>query len=153
MKHKNSKAPEQLPHLLRQETGGMKQYLRILFRLYSGGTAPPSAEDKIRELCEDLVADFIAKETAVVESQRTGMPTTLDAQQEVLSLAPVVVVLLAGAQGFTDEQFLRHLPWLYPLLTALLKTQNNEIRGALYGIFSESIAKLLPLSDNLLAVC
>ena len=61
-----------------------------------------------RRLCENLVADFMTKETAVVESQRTGMPTTLDAQQEVLSLAPVVVVLLAGAQGFTDEQVLAH---------------------------------------------
>jgi hypothetical protein len=33
-----------------------------------------------------------------------GMPTSLDAQEEVLSMAPIVVLFLNGVHDFTEEQ-------------------------------------------------
>ena len=89
--------PEKLPNFLAQETSGMHEYLSMLFRLYSykqGDSAVSAdgagaqvessgvvdggewdrralAEERIRELCEMLVADFVAKE-AVVSSTRNA---------------------------------------------------------------------------------
>ena len=79
--------PEKLPNFLAQETGGMHEYLNLLFRLYSyqgggggddGGRSADGAvvewdrhelaEERIRSLCELLVAEFVKKET-VVSSQ------------------------------------------------------------------------------------
>ena len=39
-----------------------------------------------------------------MDSNRTGMPTSLDAQEEVLSMAPIVVLFLTGVHDFTEEQ-------------------------------------------------
>ena len=74
--------PEKLPNFLAQETGGMQEYLSMLFRLYSykkgqneeaGGIAAEVeewdrqalAEERIKTLCEHLVADFVEKEAVV----------------------------------------------------------------------------------------
>ena len=76
--------PEKLPNFLAQETGGMHEYLNLLFRLYSyqgggggdgGGRSVDGAvvewdrhelaEERIRSLCELLVAEFVKKETVV----------------------------------------------------------------------------------------
>lgn len=42
-------------------------------------------------------------------------------------------------------QLRRHLAWLYPLLTELIKTPNVHVRTALTLVFNKSVSQLLPL--------
>lgn len=42
-------------------------------------------------------------------------------------------------------QMKRHLGWLYPLLTELIKTPSADVRAALAVVYSKCVQQLLPL--------
>ena len=41
-----------------------------------------------------------------------------------------------------------HIQWLFPLLVELVRTPNDDVRAALAGVLSKSVAQLLPLHQR-----
>ena len=70
-------------------------------------------------------------------------PDTEDGR-EVHSFTPVAALILSAVADWTPQQFAAHVRWMFPLLTALVRSESREIRCLVGTVLSEHVAPLLP---------
>ncbi|KAG6616320.1 Brefeldin A-inhibited guanine nucleotide-exchange protein [Phytophthora cinnamomi] len=142
----------ELPSLLPQEVLGKQQYLHVLFTALvrsvdNSEIAPIGEQDEARKymarLVKETLEEYLAWTGAVpTHIEETQVPA--DAHQRVESFTPLLVATLKELAEFDSVELQRHMPWLYPLLTDLVRAPNAEVRAALSSVFSKAVRQLLP---------
>ncbi|KAL4164161.1 hypothetical protein KRP22_004781 [Phytophthora ramorum] len=142
----------ELPSLLPQEVLGKQQYLHVLFSALTRSVnnaeiAPIGEQDEARKymarLVQETLQEYLAWTGAAAQhSEEPCVPA--DAQQRVESFTPLMVATLRELAEFDGAELQRHMVWLYPLLTDLVKVPNAEVRIALSSVFSKAVRQLLP---------
>jgi len=127
-----------LPELfVRQETSAISCFVRVLLRMFSETVKDAQrraelAEERmfpiIREVLEDFIKRFTSRSSSSVENA--------DSRRALSAYAPIVIQILMGTLDFSDSQFTKHLPTLYPLLTELILSDNKDVREQLKIAFT-----------------
>jgi len=158
------------PSLLRQETLALGRYITLLFR--SDGDAEKISlsadavssismrlektlhtlfmhylfQDRMRTAeLEQMDNSLASRDISVRRQARGDSLTNSDAEVDMRYFTPVVAQSLHEVLHWDISKMKRQLPWLYPLLTALLDCGNREVHAALRQIFDQQISKLLGL--------
>ena len=155
---------KQPPNLLKQESGSAAVYVSILFRMFAD-TSPERVEAKkdveraLVPLCLDILGVYVGLEE---ESQHRNIQAWRPVVVEVLNgfaggVPPTSIVTdrvgggtATGAgeggkeggkeqgRGFSQEDFRKHLPEMYPVVIELLNKElgqgERELRQALLGV-------------------
>ncbi|KAE8992320.1 hypothetical protein PF011_g17592 [Phytophthora fragariae] len=140
----------ELPSLLPQEVLGKQQYLHVLFTALvrsvdTSEVAPIGEQDEARKYMARLVRETLEEYlswTGAAHVEEGQVPA--DALQRVESFTPLMVATLRELAEFDSVELQRHMPWLYPLLTDLVRVPNADVRAALSGVFSKAVRQLLP---------
>ncbi|KAK3399692.1 hypothetical protein B0T20DRAFT_391258 [Sordaria brevicollis] len=156
---------KQPPNLLKQESGSAAVYVNILFRMFSDTSSEDRRASKrdveraLVPLCLDIVGGYVGLEE---ESQARNVAAWRPVVVEVLngfaggggaSSASVVSTASSattnndkgdgrgeskGERGFSEEDFRKHLPELYPVVIELLGKElgqgERELRQALLAV-------------------
>ncbi|KDO24492.1 hypothetical protein SPRG_10308 [Saprolegnia parasitica CBS 223.65] len=130
-----SLASGELPHLLSQEIAGTREYLKVLVHNLDAMRGP------FAELVQRTLAEYLA--WSLEKPEPTWL--SVDQHQRSFGYVPLVVDMLQTIATFSEDEMLRHLPWLYPQLIELISVQSLDVRRALRGVFGSSIQLLLPL--------
>ena len=121
----------QPPNLLKQESGSASVYVAILLRMFSDRGAERVAsraqtEAALIPLCEDIVASYIALDE---ETQ----------QRNIATWRPVVVDVLEGVAGFSEDDFKKFLGTFAPLAVGLLGRElNGDLQKAVQGFWGRA---------------
>lgn len=157
-----------LPLLLRQETASVQQLLLLLQVLLSDESSAglslvavqrrALAVDRLISLAQrmvqrvsDLDANLHAPEAfnkGVGADREECEEPEREMLREVGSYSPLLQQFLGTCLHMSDEQFVLHLPALYPLFVELTRCGSRDVRQGLHAIFSVRIAALLPLSAS-----
>ncbi|GBG26811.1 Brefeldin A-inhibited guanine nucleotide-exchange protein 1 [Hondaea fermentalgiana] len=158
------------PSLLRQETMALGRYITLLFRadgdaekigLSTDTVSGVSSrleqtlhslfmhylfQDRVRTAELEQMDSSSASRDATARRQARGSAVTeSEAEVDMRHFTPVVAQSLHEVLHWDVSKMKRQLPWLYPLLTALLDCGNREVHAALRQIFDQQVSKLLGL--------
>ncbi|KAF0720674.1 Aste57867_99 [Aphanomyces stellatus] len=129
-----SQSANELPHMLAQEILGKREYLTVLCHHLP----------RFRSSFTTLVKTALGEYLLWSQEGDVGYSLSMDHRQRSYGYVPLVVNILEAVAAFSKDEMLRHLDWLYPLLTDLIQTNSIEVRHALCRVFGSSVRGLLP---------
>eukprot|EP00743_Colponemidia_sp_Colp-15_P003456 GILK01003731.1.p1 GENE.GILK01003731.1~~GILK01003731.1.p1 ORF type:complete len:1011 (+),score=223.74 GILK01003731.1:78-3035(+) len=162
----------QLPGLLKQEREALACAVKVLFRLFSDPRTESTqfatiVEDKLFSICVSVLRQYVRKDSEgrkeiaqymssnILAAHPQPPSSPLDARQslpdserdrEVISLTPIVAnVVLRGLLDLKDEQFLKHLSDIYPVLADLTMCGSIEVRAMARQLFLKRVSVFLPV--------
>jgi brefeldin A-inhibited guanine nucleotide-exchange protein len=113
------------PDLIEQEIQAVSVYLSMLLSLYGEKTVEPEvrhemAEHRLMRTISNILERYITK---------TLKPTLVPEEKpEMMAFTPVVIEILQGINGFSDEQLEKHLSELYLPVVEMTNCTTNQAR-------------------------
>jgi Pyruvate/2-oxoacid:ferredoxin oxidoreductase gamma subunit len=148
---------KQLPGLLKQERAASTVSLKILFLVELNSKNFDVANEKLaqcrsslRDVCNELVDNYIAKETKLGTVAVQIRDTLIDEiEREINGLVPLVnTVIIAGFSRMTESEFFHNREWIFDLLCKLVKVNNAAIRASVAAIMQQRIRAVLVEMKN-----
>ncbi|KAG9400518.1 Brefeldin A-inhibited guanine nucleotide-exchange protein 1 [Aphanomyces cochlioides] len=129
-----SQSAKELPHMLAQEIMGKREYLKVVCHHLA------DFRGDFTELVQTCLKEYL-----LWSQEGDAFSLSMDQRQRSYGYVPLIVDILEAISKFPEDEVLRHLAWLYPLLTELIQTNSIEVRRALFLVFNSSIQMLLLL--------
>jgi brefeldin A-inhibited guanine nucleotide-exchange protein len=138
--------------LLPQEMTGKREYLKVLFSLLEhikeeDLELQPKKRDarmEMIELVKRVLGEFLQWSRHNCSVDIVDDRASTDEKWRTLSYKPVVVeILVHFARMSVDELKLHLKPWLYPLLIDLVRSNDKDIRNALFDLLGTKVASLV----------
>ena len=144
----NSRAKQELPHMILHETSSALQTLRVLSKLYNqkhfGVPGTTLAESLLIPLMRSVLMDYIDLEK---NFKYDGDYMSTQEYRALKAFTPIAVEVLTCILNFDADQFKTNLSWLYPLLADLIEANAKDLRHVLREIFIKSVGILIGTSN------
>uniref|UniRef100_A0A7S1LWR9 SEC7 domain-containing protein n=1 Tax=Alexandrium catenella TaxID=2925 RepID=A0A7S1LWR9_ALECA len=150
---------KQLPGLLKQEREALSCSLKVLFRVQSdermlGSQHEVQAVERLMRLCGMVLSNYVSKEQHLqeltearqepVQAEGSAKDRDVEMEREISGLERIISeVLLRGLKDLQADQFARHAPALFPLLSELTVVNSREIRIMVRDVLLERVGPLL----------
>mmetsp|Transcript_410 Transcript_410/g.501 ORF Transcript_410/g.501 Transcript_410/m.501 type:complete len:1858 (-) Transcript_410:37-5610(-) len=145
-----------VPSLLRQEALALTRYIHLLFKLNGKDSnlrlsdeANKEIDRRLEERLHNVFMHYLFQDRMLSAEKEQGEQYYANEESEAAIdmrfFTPVVVLSLKQVLEWKLEVTRRNLPWLYPLLTALLDCGNREVHAVLRQVFEVNISRLLGL--------
>ena len=127
-----------------------------LFRLHAIGEEKHAVLDiamkYIKQPCEMMIREYNklasrlgkflrkrrrlqkAKKEAELAEMKKEEPKMRQVEKVVFAITPVLLKMLVGFQEMNVDEFHAHLPWLYPLIAELVRSENFDLRCTIQKI-------------------
>ncbi|KAF0682844.1 Aste57867_25067 [Aphanomyces stellatus] len=130
-----------------QELHGKAEYLRVLFAVLENRAIDDAVDTRqqLTELIKRTLGEYLlwSRANSSVDMTTVTTPISPDEQFRSKSYVPLVVDILYALGRLPSVELKTHLPWLYPLLIDLVRSNEHAIRNALHALLASKMAQLV----------
>ncbi|ETV92066.1 hypothetical protein H310_13588 [Aphanomyces invadans] len=130
---------------LPQEMNGKWEYIRVLFAMVEKQVALADTRQLLKELLTRTIGEFLlwSRANSSVDMTTVSTPISPDEQFRSKSYVSVVVDILHALNAWPTAELKLHLPWLYPLVVDLVRSNDHDIRNAVHALLSSKVSQVL----------